>query len=106
MCALLTALAPWLEGAAPVPGADSDAPLDEGRLTALCDALAGHDRAALDLFKVEVMPENPAAWILIVDDDPVSVEIMARALKPVCRSTLPYPDRRRWSAWPRSGYRR
>jgi len=85
LCALLTALAPWLDGAAPVPGADPDAPLDEGRLTARCDALAGHDLAALDRFEVEIMPENPAAWILIVDDDPVSVEIMARALKPVCR---------------------
>ncbi len=85
LCALLTALAPWLDGAAPVPGADPDAPLDEGRPAALCDALPGHDLAALDLFELEVMPENPAAWILIVDDDPVSVEIMARALKPVCR---------------------
>jgi len=51
LCALLTALGPWLAGAAPVPGADPDAPLDEGRLTALCDALAGHDLAALDLFE-------------------------------------------------------
>ena len=34
-----------------MPGADPDAPLDEGRLTALCDALAGHDLAALDLFE-------------------------------------------------------
>jgi diguanylate cyclase (GGDEF)-like protein len=31
------------------------------------------------------MPENPAIWILIVDDDPASVQIMARALKSVCR---------------------
>jgi PAS domain S-box-containing protein len=85
LCALLTALAPWLDGAAPVPGADPDAPLDEGRLTALGDALAGPDLAALDRFEVEIMPANPAAWILIVDDDPVSVAIMARALKPVCR---------------------
>ncbi len=85
LCALLTALAPWLDGAAPVPDADPDAPLHAGRLTALGDARSGHDLAALDLFEVEVIPASPAAWILIVDDDPVSVEIMARALKPVCR---------------------
>ncbi|WP_295582997.1 ATP-binding protein [uncultured Lamprocystis sp.] len=51
LCALLTALAPWLERAAPLPDAEPDASLDEGRLTALCDALAGHDLAALDLFE-------------------------------------------------------
>ncbi|AUB80918.1 response regulator [Candidatus Thiodictyon syntrophicum] len=85
LCALLTALAPWLEGAAPLPDAAPAAPLDEGRLTALCDALSGHDLETLDLFEVEVIPENPAIRILIIDDDPVSVQIMARALKPVCR---------------------
>ena len=83
--ALLTALAPWLDGAAPVPDADPDAPLHAGRLTALGDARSGHDLAALDLFEVEVIPASPAAWILIVDDDPVSVEIMARALQPIGR---------------------
>ncbi len=51
LCALLTALVPWLERAAPVPDADPDAPLDEARLTALCDALSGDDLAALELFE-------------------------------------------------------
>ncbi|RKT47081.1 diguanylate cyclase (GGDEF)-like protein [Thiocapsa rosea] len=32
-----------------------------------------------------MIPANPAIRILIVDDDPVSVQVMARALKSVCR---------------------
>jgi CheY-like chemotaxis protein len=48
-----------------------------------------------------VMREDPAARILIVDDDPASVQIMARALKSVCRCEFALSGRRRWSAWPR-----
>ncbi|RKT47082.1 ATP-binding protein [Thiocapsa rosea] len=49
--ALLTALAPWLEGVEPVPVEHPDVPLDAAGLTALCDALSAHDLAAMDLFE-------------------------------------------------------
>lgn len=51
LTALLTALAPRMEGVEPVPDGDPDAPLDAAGLTALREALSEHDLAALDLFE-------------------------------------------------------